>query len=62
MLSRIIPKTSKHKKLSIPKLQMLLIKIVAQMKVRPRMIQVIFTYSNPTKDLFLKLIESIHND
>ena len=62
MLSRIIPKTSKHKKSSIPKLQMLLIKIAAQMKVRARVIQVILTCSNPTKDLFLQMIDSIHND
>ena len=62
MMSRLIPKNSKYKKKSIPGLQMLLIKIAVQMNVRARTIQVMFSCSTPAKDLFLKMIDSIHKD
>lgn len=60
-LSQAIPQNSKHKKASIPNLQLLLIKIAVQMKVRARTVQAVFSCSTPTQDLFLRVLEGIRS-
>ena len=60
-ISRAIPAHSKHKRLSIPRLQTLLIKIAVQMKSRARTIIAVFTSSSPSEDLFMKILANIQN-
>ena len=61
-LSQAIPRYSKYKKASIPNLQLLLLKIAVQMKVRARTVQTVFSCSTPTQDLFLKVLEGIRSE
>ena len=61
-LSRAIPNHSEHKKTSIPNIQLLLIKIAVQMKVRARNVQAIFSCSTPAQELFLRVLERIRSE
>ena len=60
-LSHAIPHHSKHKKTSIPNIQLLLIKIAIQMKVRARTVQAVFSCSTPVQELFFKVLERIRS-